>query len=71
MTDYDKAFELLNYLDFEDGKYEITDALVDAMKWKEAQTINKACELVKKMFGEEFPFTIDKTVDNFRILISK
>lgn len=69
MTDYDRAFELLNKLDFEDGKYEITDALVDAMQWKEIQTIEKACELVRKMFGQEFPLTIDKTVEKFRTLM--
>ena len=45
MTKYDKANELLNKLDFEDGKYEITDALVDMYEWTKEQLIEKACKV--------------------------
>lgn len=43
MTNTDKAFELLNKLDFEDGKYEVTDALTDMAEWKENQIIEWLC----------------------------
>ena len=49
MTKYDKANELLNKLDFEDGKYEITDALVDMYDWTKEQMINKVHDVVWKL----------------------
>lgn len=46
MTKYDKANELLNKLDFEDGKYEITDALVDMYDWAKEQVIEKSMKVI-------------------------
>lgn len=48
MTKFDKANELLNKLDFEDGKYEITDALVDMYDWTKKRFIEWAADWIFK-----------------------
>lgn len=57
-TNIDKAFELLNKLDFEDGKFEITDALIEMAEWKKKQVIDKVCKLLDK-----YLFYLDKKDD--------
>lgn len=59
MTNADKAFELLNKLDFEDGKYEVTDALIDMGEWKDKEflsiiedKLNYARDMIKEKHGK-------------------
>lgn len=44
VSNAEKAIELLNKLDFEFGKLEITDALIEMAEWEKQKMIDKAAE---------------------------
>lgn len=50
MTDIDKAFELINKLNFEDGLYEVSDALIDMAKWKDEQFAAEKKKLILNVY---------------------
>jgi hypothetical protein len=75
-TDVEKAFELLNKLDFEDGKFEITDALIDMAEWTKQQLIDKCKEFCNRQtIGEYYNrrgvFQIDKYIDDMLNFIKR
>ena len=54
MTNEEKAFELLNKIDFEDGKFEITDALIEMAQWKDSQIAHKISKAYKEGYRSGF-----------------